>query len=188
MSWHISLLHTNIKCFSPGISFFSKLNTLCAHLRSTRCQSSLYGMIRICSKGPEFQMNDNQLSKCIAIFKSQKNRTVQFYCLLHTQHKIVLMSWALVRTSSACRKYEWWDVKFSRHLKNNIVIKGIVSKLTIKFWVSQKMWQNERLQHKNDYKCCRMITNTLDMIISKSSLFFLRLVDWHVLNSVHNTK
>jgi hypothetical protein len=28
-----------------------------------------------------------------------------------------------------------------------------------------KMWQNKRLQLKNDYKCCRMITNTLDMII-----------------------
>jgi hypothetical protein len=28
-----------------------------------------------------------------------------------------------------------------------------------------KMWQNERLQPKNDYKCCRMITNTLGMII-----------------------
>jgi hypothetical protein len=28
-----------------------------------------------------------------------------------------------------------------------------------------KMWQNERLQPKNDYKCCNMITNTLDMII-----------------------
>jgi hypothetical protein len=37
--------------------------------------------------------------------------------------------------------------------------KGIVSKLTI------KMWQNERLQQKNNYKCCRMVTNTLDMIM-----------------------
>jgi hypothetical protein len=28
-----------------------------------------------------------------------------------------------------------------------------------------KMWENDRLQQKNVYKCCRMITNTLDMII-----------------------
>jgi hypothetical protein len=27
-------------------------------------------------------------------------------------------------------------------------VKGIVSKLTIKFWMCQKMWQNERLQQK----------------------------------------
>jgi hypothetical protein len=31
-----------------------------------------------------------------------------------------------------------------------------------------KMWQNERLQLKNDRWCCRMITNTLDMIIGLS--------------------
>jgi hypothetical protein len=33
-----------------------------------------------------------------------------------------------------------------------------------------QMWQNERLQQKNDYRCCRMITNTLDMIINKINL------------------
>jgi hypothetical protein len=44
-------------------------------------------------------------------------------------------------------------------------IKGIVSKLTTKFLEVPEMWQNESLQQKNDFKCCRMITNTLDMII-----------------------
>jgi large-conductance mechanosensitive channel len=45
------------------------------------------------------------------------------------------------------------------------LIKGIVSKLTVKILDVPKMWQNERLQQKNDYKYCRMITNTVDMII-----------------------
>jgi hypothetical protein len=54
------------------------------------------------------------------------------------------------------------------------------------------MWQNERLQQtKWLYKCCRMIINTLDIIIiNKINLVIplLRFVDWHVLSSVHNTR
>jgi hypothetical protein len=41
---------------------------------------------------------------------------------------------------------------------------GLVSKVNNKSLDVPQMWQNERLQLKSDYKCCRMITNTLNMI------------------------
>jgi hypothetical protein len=41
-----------------------------------------------------------------------------------------------------------------------------VSKLKIKFWMCQKCDKMKDYNNKkNDYKCIRMITNTLDMII-----------------------
>jgi hypothetical protein len=58
----------------------------------------------------------------------------------------------------------------------NSVLKGIVCKLMIKIW----MWQNERLPpHPNDYTCCRMSTNTTDVLKlqNKSSHLLLRFVD-----------
>jgi predicted Zn-ribbon and HTH transcriptional regulator len=42
--------------------------------------------------------------------------------------------------------------------------KGIVSKLMIKFWMCQKCGKIKNYNLKNDYKCCKMITNTLAMI------------------------
>lgn len=52
------------------------MNTLCTPLRSTLSQLSLEGMIRMCSKGPDFQLNYNQLAKSIDYFKSHKDRIV----------------------------------------------------------------------------------------------------------------
>jgi hypothetical protein len=43
--------------------------------------------------------------------------------------------------------------------------KGIVSKLAVKFWMSQICGKMKDYNNKNDYKYCTMITNTLDRII-----------------------
>jgi hypothetical protein len=44
----------------------------------------------------------------------------------------------------------------------DILLKGIVSKLTVKFWMCQKRGKMKDYNNKkNDYKYCRMITNTL---------------------------
>jgi hypothetical protein len=55
-----------------------------------------------------------------------------------------------------------WKTLPKKHLRGTLkTFKRIVSKLTV-----PKMWQNERLPKNNNYyECCRMITNTLDMII-----------------------
>jgi hypothetical protein len=45
------------------------------------------------------------------------------------------------------------------------MFKGIVSNLTIKFWMCQKCGKMKDYNNKNEYRCCRMITNTLDIII-----------------------
>jgi hypothetical protein len=51
--------------------------------------------------------------------------------------------------------------KFPRPRARQMFI-GIVSKLTIKFWMCQKC-DKMKSHNKNDYECCRMITYTLDM-------------------------
>jgi hypothetical protein len=45
--------------------------------------------------------------------------------------------------------------------------KGIVSKLTVKFWMCQKCskMKDYNNNNKKDYKYCRMITHTLDIMI-----------------------
>jgi ribosomal protein L37AE/L43A len=47
----------------------------------------------------------------------------------------------------------------------SVCLKGIVSKLTIKFWVCQKCGRLKDDNKKNHYKFCRIVMSTLDMII-----------------------
>jgi hypothetical protein len=76
-------------------------------------------------------------------------------------------------------------------MKSNVKVKGIMSKLTIKFWMCQKCCKMKDYKKNQSYKCCSVIKHTLDRIIIikyKSRYLLLRLLDWLVLNSVHSIR
>jgi hypothetical protein len=92
----------------------------------------------------------------------------------------------LIPVSIKSLKWYWYWQFFKNFLSGTLwVFKGIVSKLTIKFWMCQKYGKRKDYNNKKWLSAVEWLQTHW---INKSSHLLLRLVDWHVLNSVHKTR